>query len=651
MICCIFIAKKVSINDIHELDILISIVGIFLGSFITFINILYTNEYLITIGPLMIFACVIYIIMQDKLLVENTEVEIQVSNKFLKMTKIIYWSSISIAIISYHQAIPSNRPVIFFISIAFGVLSIGLEILESAKLKRNQAVYILSKIFILSCLLRASAFFISPYPVGSDPWGHADLINEIIQLGTLKVPSTITSTYYKNYPLMHLLTAILNIIGNTTLKESIALIGMVLVLSTIFVYLLTKNITNNETYALFSVLLLNFADFHIEWSIEIIAMTLGIAIYTFLLYLITIEKNKFIYKYNIFSLLCVYIIIWTHTVSSFIALISVVSFLIGIRLYQYMNKVKTNNSIITYSFIILFMVILLTHWMDPKYPIVESVTRGLVGSISSEMGFLNRYDVFSTSDQSMFGSILEVFGFTAYIFYGIIGSLFCINKKNITQNLFSLTVMLIVLYFIFFTFPLMGLRNILPYRWPAFIYVGFVIFTAIGFINFKNLIKNKSMQIIYVSSFLLITSFFMITTFATNTDSPIYDGNVNSELIWKESEVSLYNNINNTYPGVILTDRHSLSTILTEYVKTDENKSGVYLFTSEKQPVNSYMDDKIVIWRKSSLERPVLCEVVGFSGTHKIILGKTFEKIMNANYNLIYNTGEAKAYLGKNFNI
>lgn len=585
--------------------------------------------------------------MRDKLLVEKTKVEIQTNNKLLKVTKIVYWSSISIAIISYHQAIPYNRPVLFFIAIAFGVLSIGLEIIETTKPKSNQIVKILSKIFILSALLRASAFFISPYPIGSDPWGHADLINEIIQLGTLKVPNTITSTYYTNYPLMHLLTTVLNIIGNITLKESIALIGMILVLSTIFEYLLVKNVTSSETYALFSVLLLNFADFHIQWSIEIIAMTYGIAIYTFLLYIITIKKDGYIYPYNILSLLCIYIITWTHTVTSFIALVSIVSFLIGIKLYQYIDKVKTNNSIVSYSFITLFMVILLMHWLDPKYPFLESITRGLINSISSEMGFLNRYEVFS-NDQSTINSIIGVFGFTAYIFYGIIGSLFCINKKNINRNIFSLVFMLIVLYFIFFTFPIMGLRNIVPYRWPAFIYISFVIFTGAGFINIKDLIKNKNVQTIFVSSFLLIISFFMITSFTTDMDSPIYNVNSNHELIWKESEITLYKNINNTYEGMILTDLHSLSTILIEYVKTDENKRGVYSLTSEKQPVNSYMDDKMVIWRKTSLERPIFAGIIGLKGTHEVILGKSFEEIMNENYNLIYSTDEAKAYIGKN---
>jgi hypothetical protein len=651
LICCILIAKKVNKKNIYELDILVSMLGIFLGSFITYLNLLYTNEYLITIGPLMIFACIIYIRMHDKLLVENTKIERQISNEFLKMIKIVYWSSISIAIISYHQAIPYNRPLLFFIAIAFGVLSIGLEILETTTHNRNQVVTILSKIFILSALLRASAFFISPYPIGSDPWGHADLINEMVKLGSVKVPNTFTSEYYTNYPLMHLLTAVFSILGNITLKESIALIGMILVLSTIFIYLLTKNITNSETYALFSVLLLNFADFHIKWSIEIIAMTFGIAMYTFLLYLITIEKKESIFLYNLFSILCIYIIIWTHTVSSFIALISVVSFLIGIKFYQYIDKVKTNYSIVGYSFIMLFMVILLAHWMDPKYPILESITRGLVISMSSEMGFLNRYDVFSNNSQSTINSIIEVFGFITYIFYGIIGSLFSINKKNMNQNIFSLIFTLIILYFIFFIFPIMGLRNILPYRWPAFIYVSFVIFTGIGVINTKCLIKNKNIQIIFISSFLLITSFFMITNLSTNMDSPIYNENAVQDLVWKESEMSLYEHINNSYAGTILTDRHSLSTVLTEYLKTDENKSGVYLLTPEKQPVNSYMSDKIIIWRKNNLERPILCAVVGFEGTHEIVLGKSFQKIMDENYNLICNTGEAKAYLGKNFSI
>lgn len=39
---------------------------------------------------------------------------------------------------------------------------------------------LISKILLLSLVLRLSAYFISPYPIGSDPWAHANFYRKCI---------------------------------------------------------------------------------------------------------------------------------------------------------------------------------------------------------------------------------------------------------------------------------------------------------------------------------------------------------------------------------------------------------------------------------------------------------------------------------------
>ncbi len=46
----------------------------------------------------------------------------------------------------------------------------------------------------------------------------------------------------------------------------------------------------------------------------------------------------------------------------------------------------------------------------------------------------------------------------------------------------------------------------------------------------------------------------MTTNSSTNRDSPIYGEEINEKLIWTESEITLFTNINKLYEGVIVSD-------------------------------------------------------------------------------------------------
>lgn len=563
--------------------------------------------------------------------------------KTLKVINILYWISIFVALISYHQASPYYRPPIFFISISLGVTLLGLVIVSS-KFKDNFNIFgMMFKILLISLILRASAYFISPYPIGSDPWAHADFIKDILRFGTLNVPPTPVSEAYTNYPLMHLYASTINLIGSIGIKESMFVIGAVLALSTVFVYLIVKKITGNINLALLSMLLLNFADFHIQWSIEIIAMSFGIAIYTILLYLIVKrnENNHQVLNAS-FLILFLFMITWTHTVSGFIALISIISIYVGSSIYPTIYKWKNEGILVSFTFCMIFIVLLLLRWMDPNYPFFESITRGLINSLTSEAKFLGRDTISNVADD--WRAIFNIVGFLIYIFFGIIGSLYCLSKKYITRKIFSLIFMLIFLYFVFFAFPVFGLKNILPYRWPAFIYVSFVLFSGIGLTRFLITLKNKHQMIVYISLVLFIASFFMITNFVTNMDSPVYGEEINQKRIWMESESILFKKANESYNGVIVADYSTGWTYFFSYLKRDKYNIALYLVTPSGDMDWKYMNNKMVIWRKVSLTRPIQ---LGGYRIPEMMLGSDFKNNLEGNFSCIYDTGEARIYLGK----
>jgi hypothetical protein len=629
LIICTLIAIKIKKEDILTTDGIFSVAGFALGLIITSLNMIYSNNYLISLGPLLAIACLLYLRFRDRILTSSTEFNLNFDNKTLKIINILYWLCISVAIISYYQAPPYYRPPIFFITITLGATLLGLEILAS-KFKDNFNVFsTISKILFISLILRASAYFISPYPVGSDPWAHARYIENFLQLHHLMVTPDIVA-YYCNYPIAHLLACAAKLIGNISIKESMFILGAVLALSTIFVYLIVKKITNNINLALLSMLLLNFADFHIEWSIEVIAMTFGIAIYAIIIYLILKTKEKHQLLYTSLLIIFLFIIIWTHTVSGFIALVSVISLYVGSFVYRSIYREhKYKELLVSLTFCMIFAVILITHWMDPDYPFIDSITRGLVNSLNMEAKFLGREALtFALSTAEQRGeSILNIIGFLIYVFFGIIGSLYCLSRKNANKTKVSFIFMLIVLYFVFFAFPLFGIRNIMPYRWPAFIYVSLVLFVVVGLIGFLSMLKSKKQKVAFVFIVLVVTSFFMTTNFVTNMDSPIYGGEIVRRRIATESEMTLSRNVDNFYNGTIMR---------------------YYALTPAGDISWNYMKNNLFIWKRISLTRSVRVQIlidVGSRAWPEILLGEDYKNQLDGNCSCIYDTGGSRAYL------
>lgn len=634
----VIISLNIKKSAVSTIDGMFAILGIILGSVITFLNFIYSNNYLLTIGPIMIIACALYLANRKTLLKQISGQILVFDKKTTDVIKIIYWICITTALVSYYTAEPYYRPPLFFISISIAVASLGLEIISSGLQDNVDIGKSFIKIFILSIILRFTAFFISPYPVGSDPWYHAAFIEDICKYGTSLLPEKYG--YYSNYPIMHIFASITSILGKLSVKESMAIIGLILVFSTVFVYLIIKTITNNKNVALFSVLLLNVSDFHIQWSIQVIAMTFGIALYSILIYLLIAKKDKFKLIYKTFFLIFSFLLIWTHTVSSFIFVLSLISLYPSSFIYKLIYGVRNNSvkQMVGNTLYMLLFILLIYHWMNPNYPFFQSVIDGLINSLLSEADFLGRSAMSNVSDSWI--SIIDILGFLIVIFLGIIGTLYSLSVKYINVTKLSLICMLLVLFFVFFVFPLMGMRNIVPYRWPAFIYTTFMLFAGITSFQITSITNNRYFKITFVLLLLSTFSFFMTTNSIANMDSPIYGENLNQELFWKNSEIILINNINNSYSGYIVSDLQTNERPFQTYLK--RTKSATYMTMSDGNIDWDFFNEKIIIWRKTSISRPLQLS----GGSTYLVLGQAFKDNLDNYFNCVYDTGCAKGYGG-----
>ena len=94
---CALIAIKINKKGALTTDGIFAVVGFALGLFITSLNLIYSNNYLISLGPLLAIACLLYLRFRDKILASSTDFNLNFSSKTLKIISILYRLCISVA--------------------------------------------------------------------------------------------------------------------------------------------------------------------------------------------------------------------------------------------------------------------------------------------------------------------------------------------------------------------------------------------------------------------------------------------------------------------------------------------------------------------------------------------------------------------------
>ncbi len=645
LILSLIIGRNLTRENLRGVDGILAALGFLFGLFMTLMNLVYTSKDLFLLSPVITISCILYLRYRSKLKEKPQNSLLQISNQNNKILSIIWWILISVALVTYYFSDIYTRHPLFFILISGAVAVLGVQIVTSYGLSEAKISILIVKILLLSVILRYSAYFVSPYPIGSDPWEHSEYILYFLDYARIAVPPDF-SYYYVNYPIAHLHAACTILLGSISSHSALFLLGEILTLSTSVTFLIVRMLTNNVQLALISMLLLNFTDAQIQWSIQVLAMSFAIAIYALIIFLALkiclkpVDKVK--YTPFMFVFLCV--IVWTHTISAFIALVSLLALAVGYILYEiiYNRNIlsfRSQNAQLLTVPLIFLAVIITCHWMDPSYPFFDKTFGGLLKSLSLEAEFLGAINL--SNVHGRLEELLQPVGLCLYTFFGIIGALYCSSHKEQAKKYFPLIVLVLVLFSVRYAFPIFGVRNIIPDRWPAFAFVCFALFVGFGIFCTMNLLKTKRVIFCTVAIFFLVGSLFMVTNGLANNDSPLYGGAVSPKLVWIESEMSMFYRINTAYDGTIIADEHTRRRPFNTYLKNSQAKP--YKLLPDGTIDTYVLSSGLVIWREDSLNRPVIFSRQ--NGYTPLLLDKAFLSYLNYNYNLISDVGTAKSYL------
>lgn len=594
------------------------------------------NPYLLGVGMVAISSGIIYRKISR---LQPGIIGVPSSNgtKLLVVSNIMFFAITALCV--YLSATSQyTRPLYFFILVSVAFTLIGLEIIFITHIGKMYEIAWLAKIILISFILRSSLYFQFPSIVGVDAWFHKEYIQTFIGLGYIPEFTEFLQPYYLHFPLMHLSVSLLDIISPLgDLKTAMfSAMGVSLIISTLFIFLIGKKLFGQQV-GLLSTLFVNFSDFHILWGTQIIATTMGVILFTAILYVILV-KNLSDIRIKAVLLILLVTVVFTHTISSFVVLILFIMVLIiqtGLR--SIFGK-ESPSSKLNVTLILCFGLIIINYWayvnyMSQDQSFFDYSIHAIINLIDNA-DFLNRPmdNPSGTNPTETISNLVNIAGFLILLYFTTIGFLTSVRKDI---NAFRVGLLAFSLLAFIFAFPLLGLRTIIPTRWLVFLYILMVVTASYGILKQLEFTYNSRIRYLLSAIVLFLFCFFMITNGLVNMDNPLYSKESTYRYEYTDTELIIAEWVGQKYPGEIITDYYYGKTVF-EIGLHKKNLS----FNPDKH------SEGLVVWRDYMLKSPVI--VLYFKEGTPIqeyqIFGETRKKDMFGNYK-IYSNGDCTSFL------
>ena len=436
-------------------------------------------------------------------------------------------------------------------------------------------LYILSFLSIISCrpsyiplgvinctgiFQRATGYYASTLYSGVDIYGHVGFTSGIITAESL---AGIGQTKYFYAPVYHVLAGWSSLLLDIPLRHALFLVVSVAVtiLPSLVVYLLGTRVLDRTT-GLIAALLLMGSDFLVQWGIRPIPTSLGVvfsgfAILAALDYLgVDSRTSRTAPRKLLLMGLFLVVLNFLHQFSLFVTVILLGAVVLGIILYDSsLSTASFNLSIITG--LILFLNFTITKYAGPgtDESFFNIVLRNFVFTILQTSADA-RVDTTFPSDPTITRagaeslSVPHVLGLSILFTFGILGVLLLVDQPCRTGRSrwgFAIGMATGVSLLITLIGPVLGVGNLLPFRWFAFIYLPLSLLAAHGFWSLLRWggrrTKHQHLLVVAGVAILVCAPYFLFMggNFAAAPDGPLFDDDPGAQrLSTTDSELVLY---------------------------------------------------------------------------------------------------------------
>jgi len=632
----------------ENLDIIAAIAGIFLGTFIIYLSYA-TNLRQHDIGFVILSASSIYLLLRTKF--KKTAITpLKINHRERLLLNIIFFTLFSIILLIWHTHL-YFRPLSYFILVS---LLTGIVAVEILYFKEGDSVWqILLKIFLLSANIRAGIFYNFPSLMGYDAYWHAKIAELITNTGF--VPPFEISGKYFYYPLAHIFVSITQIVNQTDIKDAIfCSIGLVSIISTIFIYLIGKKLAGPQV-GLLATLLANVTNFIIVRGItNITPGSLVLCYFMLILYLIFKEEHK-VANMSIIIFITLLTVI-THQLTTFVVFISLTSIYLGRVVYRYIYESEESPNL-TITYLLSFAVALQSYWMNtyvyPTTSFFESVLRPFIRVLQSGGEYdPNLLIVGHVYNKPMLEILLLHSCYLILPFFAIGGVLLWLSMKE--NKKFSIVTAVIVLYLFVYGIPLLGMRNMLTSRWMPLLSVFLVIVASSYIFKIVAVIRSNKNKIFAIFTIAVVFSFLMIITPAINRDNPIIAKDMTIRNQFEYNEICAVKTINNVYNGQIRSGGVFSDAFLfygTNISLFHQMQKRQYFIPFDKEYIVSGIEQEkkgtMIVLRKCALNKPISVKASKLYGIYvaQLLPKEFFSRFESRDYDLIYNNEYILGYI------
>lgn len=512
---------------------------------------------------------------------------------------------------------------------------IGAQIALIPAKNTSLAPFILIEVLLLSLSVRWLIVFSYPSILGVDPWVNWAFFADSINQGSL-----VSDYIYTSFPIFSSLSIQSMLVAGLPYKPAlVASTGVMAAGALVFVYLIGARL-GYPKLGLFSALLFSVEEFSVSFgSVSLIAMSLGIGLFSFLIYLLVTRDVSGNPRLAYLALFILAIIIMTHPLVSVIVSLVLISLFSGGRLLL-SSRLRVQATSVTGGLTVLFFVGMVAYWLYVSNTtgfVVESfryalsVARGDTLVPSGSLSETPTFEVFRTQL-----SQLVLLGLAIY------GSLSILNRVHRSAWMLLFLGVSIVMWIIVSVSGIVTYDAILPDRWLVF--AGFFLMFILGYglVAFNR--SHASLSRALVPVIVGVLAFALLTSPSATIQNPFYNKGHRFALL--ESETAAADLLSQHIAGPAAIDSYFLLYFQFYLRKSYAPIDDRFLNTTGVEPgwlviVRTFVFDNELVF-----VRPDSTKLIGYADEKSVQGWKVKIALESTSMGRIYDSGTVHAYVG-----
>jgi len=429
--------------------------------------------------------------------------------RFSRLLDIAFWGLFITSLILISREAYA-RPLSFLI-----LVSIMASILAVQIFTGKNTAYCMTKIVTIGILLRASAWYQFPGPVGYDSVAEVNSLKQLVAAGHMGN----FMKAYAYYPVAYYFAASTSVITGLEARASFFILSVIQVTGLVFLFLIGKQLFNERT-GLLAALIVAVYDWHVFWGFNVKAFTMGLTWILILIFILVVRQRKNSLFFSILSILIILLATFTHPfITTAIVVILIAGWLLS-KIIKYIVGNEKFNPPVTLALALTSFCVALAYWKYVsgftgylyyiyRYALAMEVESGRIAAV-----------IFNPDAAQMIWMRLPVFMF---LFFTVLGCLAMFNIQKLNQKALMqiwLALLCGVIVLINFTiYYVAELSVLIPERLFAVMGLLVALPAAIGLLSIPG--KKGWHNIVMIFLLMLFFSGIMTTTYIGSVETVI----------------------------------------------------------------------------------------------------------------------------------